>query len=357
MPARISHPVAPSTLAPERHERGAAAARCDRHAAPATATPETGATPDWTRMFAIARDAVRSVDAAIDFGTAWVRVATASQHVRERRSASGEHRALAGGVVVDRHAAAEVLRPLLHRARRWAGFSRLRAMACAPSDASAEEKATLADCIMRAGASAVHIAMEPLAAAIGAGVDVASPYAKLVMDIGEGVTDCAVIRSAQVHHSHAVRVGCSDFRRAIQQRVATTHGITLSEEESERLLRMAGVEEGALKTVTLRGARSSQVCTVTIPAAELHSAMAPALAAILGSLEMFLHDMPPEISAEVIEEGIYLSGGGALLKGMPELLVHLSRMDIHVVADPLGAVTSGIRAMLPVASTLRLWRS
>jgi len=147
---------------------------------------------------------------AIDFGTASVRVTAVSQHVRERRSANGERCALAGGVVVDRETAAEVLRPILYRARRW-GFSRVRVLACAPSDASAEEKSALADCILRAGASAVYISPEPLAAAIGAGIDVGSRYAKLIMDIGEGVTDCAAIRSAQVFRSLAIRVGCSDW--------------------------------------------------------------------------------------------------------------------------------------------------
>jgi rod shape-determining protein MreB len=306
-------------------------------------------------MIGIAPEAVRSLDLAIDFGTASVRLTTNSQHVRERRSTNGERHALAGGVVVDREAASEILRPILYWARRWAGFSRVRVLACAPSDASAEEKAALADCIVRAGASAVYISPEPLAAAIGAGIDMASPYAKLLMDIGEGVTDCAVIRSAQVFRSMAVRVACSDLRKAIQQGVCEHHQVSLSDDEAGRLLRVAGVREDAAENVTMEGSRDGKACSLTIPATELQAALAPQLAAILGNLETLLHDLPPALSAEGIEEGIYLTGGGALLKGMPEQVVRVAQMDVRVVADPLGAVVSGIRAMLPVASTLRLW--
>ena len=308
-------------------------------------------------MIRIAREAVRGLDLAIDFGSASVRVTADSQHVRERRSANGERRALAGGVVVDREAASEVLRPILFQARHWAGFSRVRVLACAPSDASAEDKAALADCIIRAGASAVYISPEPLAAAIGAGIDVSSPYAKLLMDIGDGVTDCAIIRSAQVFRSLAVRVGCSDLREAIQQGVLEHHQVSLSDDEAGRLLRVCGVREGAAEDVMIEGSREGKACSLKISAAELQAALAPKLAAILGNLETLLHDLPPELSTEVIEEGIYLSGGGALLKGMPEHVVRVTQLDVRVVADPLGAVVSGARAMLPIASTMRLWEN
>ena len=306
-------------------------------------------------MIGIARETVRSLDMAIDFGTASVRVTADSQHIRERRSANGERCALARGVVVDRETAAEVLRPILYRARRWAGFSRVRVLACAPSDASAEEKSALADCILRAGASAVYISPEPLAAAIGAGIDVGSRYAKLIMDIGEGVTDCAVIRSAQVCRSLAIRVGCSDLREAIQQHVFEHHQVSLTDDEAARSLRLVGVREDRSEAVTIEGSRDGATCFLTIAAAELQAALAPHMAAILGNLETLLHDLPPALAAELIEEGICLSGGGALLNGMPERVVRVAQLDVRVVADPLGAVVSGIRAMLPVAATMRLW--
>jgi len=292
---------------------------------------------------------------AIDFGTASVRVTACSQHVRERRSASGGRRAFAGGVVLDREAASEALRPMLSPARSWTGFSSVRALAGAPSDASAEEKSALADCILHAGASAVYISPEPLAAAIGAGMDVGSPYSKLLMDIGEGVTDCAVIRSAQVVRSLAVRVGCSDLRNAIQRGVFENHQVRLGDDEAEGLLRLAGVREDRSEAVQVDCSQGGQTCSLRISAAELRAALAPPIAAILGSIEALLQGLPPPISAEVIEEGICLGGGGALLKGMPEQVARAAQMEVRVLADPLGAVVRGIRAMLPVASALRLW--
>src|SRR5687767_11835714 len=123
MTAWTSCPVAPPfALVPNTHERGTSGVLFDRRAAHSGSTPRPRRARGWTRMIGIAREAVRGLDLAIDFGTASVRVTADSQHVRERRSADGEHRALAGGVVVDRKAASEVLRPMLYRARRWAGF-------------------------------------------------------------------------------------------------------------------------------------------------------------------------------------------------------------------------------------------
>jgi len=293
---------------------------------------------------------------AIDVGTAVVRVAAGTQLIRERKAASGGRTALAGGVVVDRDATVEVLRPMLHRARRWMGFSRVRALACAPTDATIDEKAALTDCIARAGACAVFISPEPLAAAIGSGIDVASPYAKLLVDIGEGITDCAVIRSAQIVASHAVRSGCADLRENIRTHVLRQYQRTISEEEAERVLRAIGVSEDASGELPIIGSRDGQLCTFAVSPMELQAALTSVKNTLFECIETLLRDLPPSLSVEVIEDGIFLSGGGALLKGMRELVAQATQVDVRIVRDPLRAVVCGARAMLPTAATLRLWR-
>jgi rod shape-determining protein MreB and related proteins len=299
---------------------------------------------------------LRASDMAIDVGTAAVRVAAGSQLVRERRSASGEHKALAGGVVVDTDAAVEVLRPILRQARRWMGFSRIRALACAPTDATAEEKAALTECITRVGASAVYISSESLAAAIGAGIDVASPYARLIVDIGEGVTDCAVIRSAQVIASHAIRIGCADLRARLRQHALQHHRLDVSDDEAECVLRVFGTGDGAPAKTIMSGSRDGCLCALPVNSEKLRASLARVKDAILGCVETLLRDLPPALSAEVIEDGIWLSGGGALLRGMCEQVARVTHVDVRVVADPLHTVVSGARAMLPAAATLRLWK-
>lgn len=310
----------------------------------------------WVSMAPPATPSLRGSDMAIDVGTAAVRVAAGAQLIRERRAASDGRGALAGGVIVDENAAVEVLRPILRHARRGMGFSRIRALACAPSDATADEKAALTGAIARAGAAAVFISPEPLAAAIGSGIDVASPYAKLIIDIGEGVTDCAVIRSAQIVMSHAVRKGCAGLRERIAEHALQRHGLVISEAEADRVLREVGVGGDAAGELTSAGLRGGVPCALPLRIGELHAELAPAQEAILGCVETLLRALPPPLSVEVIEDGLFLTGGGALLKGMREQIAHVAQLDTHMVADPLRAVVWGARAMLPTAATLQLWR-
>ncbi|MGH9802310.1 MAG: rod shape-determining protein, partial [Blastocatellia bacterium] len=130
---------------------------------------------------------------------------------------------LHAGVVADIEAASSLLKPFLKRAQRF-GLFKPRVLACAPTDACEEERAALIEAAQRAGASEVYIAPEPLAAAIGAGMDVASHYAQMIVDIGDGVTDIAVVRSGSLILTSAVRTACSDLRNAVAQMVSFRHG-------------------------------------------------------------------------------------------------------------------------------------
>ena len=143
---------------------------------------------------------------ALDVGTATTRIATGQSSIAERPSLIGCKRALRDGVIVDGETVSFILEPFFSLARRF-GILKPCVLACAPSNAQDEERQMLTDSIMKAGAFSVSIIPEPLAAAIGSGLDVSSPYAQMVIDIGEGVTDCAVIRSSKILVTRAVRVG------------------------------------------------------------------------------------------------------------------------------------------------------
>jgi rod shape-determining protein MreB len=252
-------------------------------------------------------------------------------------------------------AAVKLLRPMM----RPAGGTtrpRPRVLASVATDASAEEKAALTECLLRAGSSEVFLVPAPLAAAVGARVDIASPYANMVIDLGEGATDCAVIHSAQIVASHTVRTGCADLRAAIRKHAQRSHRLEICEQTAERILRAIGVAEGSPGAAAVSGLCDHEPCTVRVSRAELQAALAPAKAAILGAIKALLQRASDSFAVELIEDGIFLSGGGALLRGLRESVAQALQLEIHVVADPLRSVVRGAHAMLPVTAKLQVWQ-
>lgn len=276
---------------------------------------------------------------ALDVGTATIRLASGRFHVVERPSRIEDRAALRDGVVVDCETAIELLTPLLDRARMF-GILKPRVLACAPSDANNQERQSLMDAILSAGAASVSVIPEPLAAAVGSGIDVSSQYAQMVIDIGEGVTDCAVIRSGRISATCAIRVGCGRMRRSIQALANNWGRPVLSEAEIDALMRECGVtrvpdQVGSLMTAV---------------------ALQPVLEEIGDTLVSFLRDLPAEVDCEVIESGICLTGGGALIPGIREYLEERTGIGLTVASAPRASVVEGARAMMPVIASLNEWR-
>jgi rod shape-determining protein MreB len=298
-------------------------------------------------------------DIAVDFGTATTRIATAGRaQPVEAPSVHGTTPALARGVVVNPDAAAEVLRALLRRARRFSPW-RPRVVACTPTDVTPDERAAVVQSLRAAGATAITVAPEPLAAAIGAGRDVSSRYAQLVVDIGHGVTDCAVIRSGQVTATRAVRRACGDLYTAVGAAMLARHGQQLLPGEAERLVARVGVagaaRPDALETQARRAGHERDA-RVIIPARDVAHALEPVLGEMLGTVRDLLGELPADLGAEVIESGILLSGGGALLPGMAARLETLTGITVQRAPDPLRAVISGARVILPTVVENNLWQ-
>jgi rod shape-determining protein MreB len=294
-----------------------------------------------------------SPDLAIDLGTATTRVAGGRAGVCVRPSASGHTRALNRGVIVDVGAATEVLRPLLHERRR-AGLRRQRVLACAPTDVTAVERNAVRTCILDAGASSVIVVPEPLAAAVGSGIDIGCQYAKFLVDFGDGVTDCAIIRDGQIIASLAARVGCSDLRGAVETFARESAGIEISAAEAERVLRRVGLHSRGEEQCQGLIAGCPSQAPLSVPA--LHAELRPVIERMVEPIKGLLRDIPASVGAEVIEDGIFLTGGGALLPGLRDTVAELSAIDTRLVADPLGAVIRGACTMLPFAATLDLWK-
>lgn len=278
---------------------------------------------------------------ALDVGTASVRVGTGARRVLEAPSCSGQRRALAGGVVVDGEALVAILDPLLRQGRVF-GMVKPRVLACAPSDVSRSERELLKDAILRSGAASVLLVPEPLAAAVGAGVDVASPYAQMVVDVGEGVTDCAVIRSGKLLESCALRMACAGMRAGIARALRADGRETLSDGEIDLLLRERGVVH--------RGVRSCQDGTSLA-----ERAVEPVIRQIMDLVTGFLQDLPDALGCEVIESGIWLTGGGSLIPGLRQRVEEETGIRVMTVPNPREAVVEGARLMMPVVTALNQW--
>jgi rod shape-determining protein MreB len=306
-------------------------------------------------------------DIAVDLGTAYVRLSAPGRGlvleepsvVRVRRSplsvenvgaraaedrgadrSSFPVRPVLKGVVRDVECAAWLLAPLLRRAR---GLTLVRpaVLACAPSDATAAEREAVSDALLRAGASRVAILPEPLAAAVGAGLDVASPYVHMLVDVGEGVTDVAVIREGRIELAVAARIGCADLRSRVADLVASSFGVLASGAEIESLIRRADLASPD-EVLPLGGARGS---TPALTAATVVSAMA----SVLDEMARLVHGdwlrLPDRESCQAIESGICLTGGGATLRSLGETIARRTRIDVRVPPRPTHAVIAGAGRM------------
>lgn len=278
---------------------------------------------------------------AVDLGTATTRVAIGAHRLLEESSAVAAKRALSAGVVVDAETAVTLLRPLLAQARMF-GIVKPCVLACAPSDVTGDERRLLVESITDAGASAVVVIPEPLAAMVGGGVEVSSPYAQMIIDIGEGVTDCAITQSSRIQETCSIRLGCASMRQAIRSAFRKQNTI-VSDEEAEAHLRSCGVAQAG-----------SDILSGT--AGRVAAAVETVAAKILETIDSFLRALPPTLGCEVIESGIWLSGGGALLPGVRGRIEGITGISVRCVANPRTAVVEGARAILPVVSALNQWR-
>ncbi|MBK9313057.1 MAG: rod shape-determining protein [Acidobacteria bacterium] len=265
---------------------------------------------------------------------------------------------LHSGVVADIEAASSLLEPLFRRAHRF-GILKPRALACAPTDACEEERAALVEATQKAGASSVVVVPEPLAAAIGAGLDITLPYAQMLVDIGDGVTDIAVIRSSSLITTSAIRTACSDLHHAVSHMVSFRHSVLLSPKEAERLTLMVGAlsdfDEDAVFVTYGTDLLAGGPVSLYVSRNDIVEALEPVLDTIVGAIQHTVRDLPLKTSCEVIENGICLTGGGAKLRGINSRLAAATSLDIHTAKDPMRAVINGARQMLQVGVATGIW--
>lgn len=276
---------------------------------------------------------------ALDVGTASIRIATGMSTIIERLSKIGNRFAMRGGVVADPEAVTQILKPMMDRSRVF-GIVRPCVLTCAPSDVRKHERQLLIEAVKSAGAASVVVIPEPLAAAIGAGLDVSSPFAQMVVDIGEGVTDCAVVSSSKILATAAIRIGCGHMRLAVDDVLARHAPVKAGRPSGDTILHRYGIT-GA----------GDNGCNSAVNAALL-----PVINEIAGMINEFLKGLPPQTGCEVIESGICLTGGGALLPGGREFIEQKTGITVFTAKNPRVSVVEGARSILPVVMYLNQWK-
>jgi rod shape-determining protein MreB len=219
------------------------------------------------------------------------------------------------------------------------------------------ERRAVKEAARRAGASAAHLIEQPMAAAIGAGLDIHEPVGSMVVDVGGGTTETAVISLGGIVAYRAVRCGGYDMDAAVQEYVRQKYGVAISDQTSEDLKVAIGsalpYEREMRAEVRGREIATGQPCTVILTPEEVRYALAEQVDLLVDTVLGCLADSPPELAQDIIYEGIHLLGGGARLRGLAERLAKETEVPVHLVADPLECVVRGAGLCLDSFDSLR----
>jgi rod shape-determining protein MreB len=268
-------------------------------------------------------------------------------------------RPMRDGVIADFEAAEKMLGYFIRKAHRRKNFLpvRPRVIIGVPSEITQVERRAVKDSAYRAKASEVHLIEEGMAAAIGAGLPITEASGNMIVDIGGGTTDIAVISLAGVVYSKSVRVAGNAMDEAIANYVKKEHDLLIGERTAERIKIELGSAAplSTKKTMEVKGRHvlEGKPTTITLHDAQIREALAEPVRMIVQAVRDGLERIPPELSADVFDRGIVLSGGGALLQKLDERLRAETGLPVQVAEDPLSAVVLGAGKMLSDFALLR----
>lgn len=249
------------------------------------------------------------------------------------------------GVIVDFNVMEKMLKYFIAKAMGRRAFRKPRISICVPSAITEIERRAVEEATYQAGAREVFLVEEPIAAAIGAGVDITKPFGNLIVDIGGGTTDIAVISLGGVVASSSVKVAGDNFDQAIMNYVRQNHSLFIGEETAENIKITIGtaIEEANPQVMEVKGRNvlTGLPKTVKLTSEEIRSALKDATGQIVEAVHSVLEKTPPELAANIVDRGIVLTGGGALLKGMDTLIEQKTGVTTLTVQDAMHVVAVG----------------
>lgn len=266
-------------------------------------------------------------------------------------------RPMKDGVIADFEVTEAMLRYFISKVHNQRRLVRPRIMICVPTGITQVEKRAVKESALSAGAREVFLIEEPMAAAIGANLPIQEPTANMVVDIGGGTTEVAVISLSGIVYSRSVRVGGDKMDEAILRHVKRKYNMLIGESTAEEIkIQIASaypMEEEKEIEVKGRDLVTGIPQTIIITSEEVRKAIAEQVDAIVQAVRQALEQTPPELAADVVERGIVLTGGGALLRGLDQLLREDTSLPIFSVDDPLATVVMGTGIALDNMRTMR----
>lgn len=255
-------------------------------------------------------------------------------------------RPMQNGVIADFETTSAMMRYFLRKAQKKTLFTRHpNVMVCVPSGITAVEKRAVTDAAKQAGAREAYTIEEPLAAAIGAGLPVWEPTGSMVVDIGGGTTEVAVISLGSIVTSRSIRVGGDDMDEAITQYIKKTYSLLIGERTSEILKMEIGsalpLEQPEPFEIRGRDLVTGLPQTMTVTSDEITDALSDTLYAIVEAVKVTLEKCPPELAADIIDRGIVLAGGGGMLRNLDKLIAQQTGMPVIVAENALDCVAIG----------------
>jgi len=259
-------------------------------------------------------------------------------------------RPMKDGVIADFEVTEYMLREFIKMAQKKKHFIAPRIVVCVPSGITEVEKRAVRDSAKHAGAREVFLVAEPMAAAIGVGLPVDQPSGNMIIDIGGGPTEIAVIALNGIVCDTSIRVGGDELDEAIINYIKKNHNLLIGDQTAENIKKTIGSahKSGEEREMEVKGLYqvSGVPKTLKISSLEIREALQEPIQAICDALKQSLEQTPPELAADIKDRGIVLTGGGALLKGLPELLREQTDLPINLMDDPLFCVVLGTGRIL-----------
>lgn len=266
-------------------------------------------------------------------------------------------RPLKDGVIADFDMTAQMLKHILKKALKTTHLRKPSVVVCTPSGATMVEKRAIQDAVSSCGAKNVDLIEEPIAAAIGADLPVEEPTANVIVDIGGGTTEVAIISYGGIVSCHSIRIGGDRLNEDIIQYVRKKYNLLIGERTAEQIKMEIGYApiEHSLVSIDIRGRDlvTGLPKTMTIQSDEIQDAIRDSLQHILNAIRSTLEESPPELSGDIVDHGIILTGGGALLHGMQEWLTKEIIVPVHIAPQPLESVAIGTGRSLSIIKRLK----
>lgn len=256
-------------------------------------------------------------------------------------------RPMRDGVIADFEVAEEMIKHFVRKVHNRTSFASPQVVICVPSGATAVERRAIQESALSAGARRVYLIEEPLAAALGAGLPINEPIGSMVVDIGGGTTEVAVMALGGIVYSRSVRVGGDKMDDAIASYIRRKHSLLIGETSSERIKKEVGTAavpmNGHEVSIQIKGRDlvSGVPKTITVQQRELAEALSEPVGQIIEAVKVALETTPPELVADIVDHGVVLTGGGALLANLDVVLSNETNLPVTIAEDALSCVAIG----------------